>query len=687
MANSSPEFKQALDKGASAAWDQEWDVAAQHYREALEISPDHTQALMNLGLALYELDSLEDALPCYERARQLMPDDPAPVEKMAEIYEILEDDQLAAKHSITAADMYLNIKDPDKAIENWTRVVRVLPEHVAAHSRLALVHERLGRRPQAITELLAVASLQQHEGKQQEALETLKHAQQLNQKSKEVAQALEMLQANKLLIKPSSSRKVTGALRLPKNTKRLSTGRLDSPETQKETPDPITEASQKALGILAEMMFEVPGETEALEHGGKGDTGSLMAPGPDRTTLSVHLGKAIDLHTRGETMAAANEIKDAIGAGFDHPAAYFLMGSIQFQFDRKEGAVRALQRSVTHQDFSLAARLLTGEYLLEKNKLRKAAEEYLEALKIADVSVVPREAREELSQLYESIIQAQSRQKDKNVLTQLCTSISNLLMRPNWRINLLDARKQLPKAVSGMSLSPIAEILIRSEGNAIVEVLTKINHLAREGHYRSAMEEAYAVLDQAPTYLPLHIQMGELLLRQNRNQEAIEKFTIVAESYSSRGESIRATDMYSRIVGLSPMDLNARNRLIDQLIARGDVDEALKEYMNLGESYYRLAELDMARVTYEKALRVAQQSNDEDDWNVQILFSMADIDLQRLNWRQAMRVFEQLKTLNPENQKARKNLIELNMRMAQEVQAIAELDSYITYLSGNAMEE
>ncbi|MCH7663188.1 MAG: tetratricopeptide repeat protein [Chloroflexi bacterium] len=327
-----------------------------------------------------------------------------------------------------------------------------------------------------------------------------------------------------------------------------------------------------------------------------------------------------------------------------------------------------------------------AQHLVEKEKLGKASQEFLEALKVADSSVIPAEHRDELNQQYDPIIEANSNEKDKEVLSKICASISDLLIRPNWRMHLIEVRKQLPHSGNSSIPLPIADIITQAEGSIVVEALTQINILARDGHYRTAMEEAFALIEHAPTYLPLHIQMGELLLHQNRNQEAIQKFTTVAEAYGARGESIRAAEMYDRIVELSPLDVGARNRLIDQFLTRGDVDKALGGYISLGETYYRLAELDMARSTYERALRLAQQSDLEDNWNVQILHNMADIDLQRLNWRQALRVFEQLRTLQPSDEKARMNLIELNVRMGQEGLALAELDSYISFLVGNNQE-
>jgi tetratricopeptide (TPR) repeat protein len=187
-------------------------------------------------------------------------------------------------------------------------------------------------------------------------------------------------------------------------------------------------------------------------------------------------------------------------------------------------------------------------------------------------------------------------------------------------------------------------------------------------------------LTYAPTYLPLHTLIGDLLVRENHTEEAIAKFNVVAQAYSVRGEAAQSAKMLRRVVQLSPMDMVARSKLIDQLVARGQVDDAIREYLELADIYYRLAELDNARKTYTNALRFVQQANADRTWNVHILQRMADIDMQKLDWKQALRVFEQIRTLRPDDESIRKNLIELNLRLGQPAQANAELENYITYL-------
>jgi tetratricopeptide (TPR) repeat protein len=62
---------------------------------------------------------------------------------------------------------------------------------------------------------------------------------------------------------------------------------------------------------------------------------------------------------------------------------------------------------------------------------------------------------------------------------------------------------------------------------------------------------------------------------------------------------------------------------------------------------------------------------------------MADIDMQSLEWRQAMRVLEQVRTLQPNDFEARLQIIQLNMRLGQEPQALAEVDNCIAHLSSS----
>ena len=589
----------------------------------------------------------------------------------------------ASEAAMKAGEMHFNNRDVDKAIENWGHVIMLNPEHMMAHSRLALTHEKLGHKQQAVTEYLAVASLLQRGGNLKRASELVNKTMQMLPSSTEAKQAQTLLRAGQLLPKPVRPKGGTGPLAMAQ------VKQLDKPKQEtKSGMNPVEEARGQALTTLAEMLFEYSDESPAAQQRRglsaivKG-TGQLSLQQAEQTKIVLHLGQAIDAQSKSDETQAATELENALDAGFVHPALYFDLGLLRFKGERMESALRYLQHAVKHTDYALGARLLMGEILHKLARLQEASVEYLEALKIADAATVPGDMGDEISQLYEPMIEAQIAQTDENDLRRLCKNINDLLMRPDWRNHLNKTREQMPKTQEGNIPLPLAEVIIQAQSSQVLDAMGQVNALARQGRLRSAMDEAFHALAGAPTYLPLHTLMGDLLIQEGRIPEAIAKYTVVADAYNVRGESNQATKLLRRVIENAPMDTSARTRIIDLLLARGEVDEAINEYLELADMYYRLAELDMARKTYTTALHVVQQANADRVWNVHILQRMADIDMQRLDWKQAIRVFEQIRTLRPDDQEVRRKLIDLNTRMARQNQAMAELESYLSYLETN----
>lgn len=673
-------FQKAMNDGHSAAWDQEWDKASAAYRRALEEFPDHPKALNSLALALYQLGNFEESLRIYLNVARLSQDDPVPMEKISQLSERTGDLKTAVEAAMRAGDLFLQQRDTDKALENWVRVTNVNPENALAHSRLAQVHERLGHAQQAVIEYLAIASILQRSGNAERTREMVDKALSLLPDSPEAKQALTSLKTGQLLPKPMRGKGGTGPIRM------ALVKQLQKPATSQNASglDPVAEARQKALTQLAELLFEYSDDNpSAQEKRGlsaimKG-TGGLSLQQSEQTKAVLHLGLAIDAQTKGNESQAAEALEGALEAGFKHSSLYFNLGLLRFRGDRLESAQRFLQNSVKHNDYALGTRLLLGQLLVKKSLFDEAALEYLEALKLADITTVPADKMDEVSQQYEPLIEAQHSQKDETILRKICENINGLLMRPDWREQLHKTRDQMPKQ-EGEMIAPLAGVILEAQSSSVLESMNRINQLARMGSLRSAMDEAYHAVQYAPTYLPLHALMGDLLVQENRDVDAITKYSIVAHVYSVRGEVMQATKLFRKIIQLAPMDLSARNRLIDQLIARGQADEAVREYLELAAIYYRLAELDMARKTYTTALRHVQQGNANRDWNAHIMQRMADIDLQRLDWKQALRIYEQLRSITPDDESTRRQLVELNLRMAQPDKAMSELENYITYL-------
>ncbi len=684
-------FQQAMNEGHSAAWDQNWELAAQHYRRALDEFPEDSQALSNLGLALFELQRFTEALSIYQRLATLQPEDPLAHEKMARIYERLGRLKDAVRFGLQAADLYLKNRDVEKTIASLTRVLSLQPENLTAHSRLALIYERLGRRSEAVEAYLAVASLLQQNNQVSKAIQTVQHALELLPGSAEATQALQALRNGTPLPKPTRPRGGTGPVRLAEILK------TETGDQDRQALDPIIEARQQALIQLATLLFDQaehavspssPSSRRGLSALARG-TGTLLPTSQaDRTRLLLHLNQAIESQTHGDDAQALQELEHAEKLGLVHPALSFNLGLLLSEREPAR-ALQYLYRAAAHPDFALAAFLLIGRIAARLGNLSEAAIAYLQALRLADGQTVPPPRVGELNQAYESIIEAQRNEKDAQKLQSLCESIERQIAQPNWQDFLRKARQQLQQQKGeNAPLLPLAEMLLQTRSAQVIEALEQVRQLAAQHMLYSAMEEAFRALSFAPTYLPLHVQIGDLMMQKGMTQEAVTKYRLVASLYHLRGDTGQAVNLLQRSVQMAPMELSIRHQLIELLLNQGRTDEAVQENIALADTHYHLAELDQARQTYLEALRIAQSSREYRRWALLILGKIADIDQQRLDWRQAVSTYEQMRALQPDDRDLRKRIIELHFRLGQEAAALNEIDNYIHFLiSANRVDE
>ena len=686
MAGNKEAFQKAMNQGHSAAWDQEWDQAANYYSLALEEFPENATALSSLGLAMFEMQDYESALKCYGKAAVLAPEDPVPYEKIARIHELMGRLDEAIRASLHAAEMHLKARAVDKAIDNWKKVLSLQPENINIRSRLATVYEKVGRKEEAATEYISTAAILQHAGDLTRALKVVEYAQQMLPESQEVRMALHMLRSNQFLPRPARPKGGTGPIRM------ASVRQMEAADdNSKKQVDPATEARQRAMVHLASLLFEQPDDSSSQSQGSgrrglsaltKGVTEtSASNESADRTRIVMHIGQAIDSNTQGNTAQTIVELEHAISLGLNHPSALFITGQL-LKEQAPDRALRYLQQAVKHPDYSLGANLLIGQIYQSNNQMQEATTAFLQALAMADVETVPPDQVDELNQLYEPIIDSQNGPEDEAGMARICQTIASQLIRPDWRDYLLKARQQMPPQAEGSPPVPLAEMVLEMRSTQVVEAMAQVRTLAQRSMLRSALEEALFALQFAPTYLPLHILIAELLLQENRVNDAVRKFMVVADLYTVRGEISRAVRTLKRVVSVMSMDLNIRQRLIDLLITQGSIEDALKEYQILADIFYRLAEFDKARQTYLDALKVAQKSKNNRTWGVSFLEKVADIDMQRLNLRQALRIYEQIRTIQPEEPSVRMQLVTLNYRLGQAPAATKELDEYINYLEG-----
>jgi len=190
-----------------------------------------------------------------------------------------------------------------------------------------------------------------------------------------------------------------------------------------------------------------------------------------------------------------------------------------------------------------------------------------------------------------------------------------------------------------------------------------------------------------PPHLPLHVQMGDLLITEGRMTEAVEKFLLVANLYNLRGDTSQAIRLLQRISKLAPMDMSVRRNLVELFKSSGRVDEAIQELTDLANVAYLMADLDKTRHIYEEALSLSKNSNSPRQWVVKILNKMADLELQRLDFKSAVRIYEQIRNLQPQEIGPRAALVDLHYRLGQPDRALAEIEDCLKILDTSRQPE
>jgi tetratricopeptide (TPR) repeat protein len=677
MIEQNQELKNLLSKGNSAAWDQNWGDAASYYQQALEIDPENFKAISNLGLAYFEMHDYAASLESYSRAVAINADDPAPYEKMFLIYKEIGQPAEAVKAALYAAESHLKNEDIQKAIENWKRVVVLDIQNIKAHARLAMVYQRLGKNKLAISEYIHSASLLQFTGNTNKAAEAIERALQFSPENIIALRAKEILHQGRQLPLPEP------IIKEPEEDLVEDVAQLEPPKPveQKEFDNPIAEAVDRALIVLAGTLFEEAVFEKGEKPDRERDLDSALSWNIDGETdltddsyLKLHVSQAIEHYSTGNEKEASDNIKSAIDDGYSNPAAYFLLGYLYIKLGRMESASRSLLKSVAHSEFALGSRLLLASYYSSIESWMEASKEYLEALRIADISLVEKEDVEDLIQLYEVMMDDLESQEGDEAYIEMSKHIEGMLLRADWRDILIDMRGK--GTGEGGILLPKMDGLLDDRRAQIVHVHKNILDLAEDGHYGAAMERAFFALQNSPSFLPLHVTIGDILMKENKISGAVTKYLAVADVYTVQGKTERALSMLEKVIELQPMNIEIRQRYIDLLEEYGKKEEAIKEYINIADVFYPLAELDSARSAYSKALVLAKTLPGDTSWRIKLHQRLADIDIQRLDWESALQTYVEISELLPRNQKTSITIVDLNYRLGNKPDADKEIDRF-----------
>ncbi len=157
----------------------------------------------------------------------------------------------------------------------------------------------------------------------------------------------------------------------------------------------------------------------------------------------------------------------------------------------------------------------------------------------------------------------------------------------------------------------------------------------------------------------------------------MEKYNLVADTYLIRGDQDRAAEILHEALKIAPMDTSLHQSLIKLFEELQKFPELLNQYIGLADAYYQLGDLDEARLACQSAIQLAQRINAPKEQVAHILHRMGEIDVSKLDLRQAMRTYEQIRKFDPEDERSRRALVDLNYRLSDPVSAVQELDGLL----------
>jgi len=640
-------YQAAMREAASAAWDQDWDEAIKHYQVAVQIVPNDSQSLAGLGLSLMETGRHSDALQVYERVAQLVPNDPLPFEKLAEINETLNRQAEAAKKYLAVAELYFARKDLAHAVPNWEQAARLDPDLPQPHMRLGVAYEQSQETRQlAIYEYLSLARVLQQFNQLPKAEQALQRAMQLDQMNQDVRSAIEdFRKGNKLQMVAAPGKPA------PKPAPKVEEKEEVLPGDEEIKRTPIEDAARYAMGLLADLVWSGDVPQAALEP----------------------LVQAIDEHQAGVAESAIEHYSMALQAGLNHPALNFNLGLLHVYTNAFDQARPVLETASTSTEYGVAANLLLGQAYYARKDPGKGAEHLMVSLQLADTTINDRVD----TGGYVRVISGFADQPDE-YLSDVCKALSFYLDDWKWKEKLRDTLAGYAAQGKSSYVSDLLELVMEGGRPEIAAIMERVDMYVARNMTRMALEETQYAIEKSPDYLPAHRRLADILAKEGRTQEASAKLNLVANTYLMRGNPEKAADLFTEVIELWPADMAARERVIDMLKEQGRVADAIKQYSEMGDFFYRLM-ADPARATqiYNDALVYAKKNEGNAPEMVNILKALADIESQQLNWTKALAFYQQVMEIAPDDQDTALSVVDLSFQMGNSAEAVNSLDVFI----------
>ena len=664
MAGDQNKFQTAMIQAEKFSQQGNWQDAITAYRFALAEFPNNEAAIIGFGKASLSSGQTEFAHRAFQQALKINPTNKEALTYIADILEKAGQLDAAAETYLRVGNMSASKMDFEGAIEAWERATELIPHHIEAYRRLADGLVQQGHPRQAARKLLALAAVFQQQHDRDQAAQQIRLAEEILPDEPGIAAAYEALQ-NGTLIQPDLIGEAPAVQETPTpeffdesqpdNLMDDDPFALDSLDTEDIPKGGLLEAAQqRALAELAEGVFDDDSN-------------------PAHTMLII---QAIDLQGREKLSEAAENYEQVVRGGMKRAALFFNVGLLWQRLGQFDRAIEMLNISVQDNAYSLASQFALGETYQAANKIDASLRQFSELLRQIDMQTVGGQKSQELFQYYGHLARNYLGEGDANKITIFLDTVKEFFSHPAWEKKIIEAR-QLMDGITENGVMSLAEYLETPKTKVVVKAMALTNQYMSRNLWMTASEECLRAIQRVPDYLPLHVRLADVLLKQERTDEAISKYLYIARVYEMRGTPNEAIDVFKKVLRLAPMDVKVRSGLIDIYTSRQDYEKALEQYLDLAYSYYQLAQVDRALEKYNEALRLTASVPNADRWKIEILSKMGDIYNQRFDWAGATGAYEELSKIKPDDENIQRRLIDFYYKQNKVNQASTTLDNLL----------
>jgi tetratricopeptide (TPR) repeat protein len=667
VAGDQRKFQVAMMHADRFSQEGKWSEALRAYRFALAEFSNNAAAINGFGKASLALGQIEVADKAFRQALKINPTNMEALNHMADIQERMGQLDAAAETYLRIGTVYASQQNLDDAIDYWTRATRLTSGLTSAHRKLADALVEQDKPRLAVRQFLTVAAIYQRQADVDRMHKFIDRAGELLPDDPGVLAAIEAADSGKT-IRPE---KVGEAPPEIKVVPEFSTGELrdeqpfeledlfaggDDERSKRYTGGLINGFQKRALEELANLIFE--------------DSDN---PG------AMFVMQGVDLQSRNDFMGAANLYKQAVAAGGSVPASlYYNLGLLYREQGLLNNAVEALEAAVEDPQYGASAYFAIGETYALTNDLPVAIRYFVNSLYVIDMQTVSGYRSYELAQSYENYSETYVANNDPAQIKRFIDSLRSFFANSDWEQRVYEARQRMNSLADDEHTMCLAEFLETPETEIMVTTLAETSEYIRLNLLMTASEECLRAIQKVPSFLPLHARLADIMLKQNRTDDAITKYLYIARVYQMRSQPEQTVSVYQKILKLAPMDVTVRAKMIDIHTSQQNMTEALNQYLILADSYYQLAQVDRAIEKYNEAVRIAANVEGGVRWQKDALTRVADIYNQRFDWARSARALEQLYELDKDDLKVKQKLVELYFKQSKVPQAIRLLDDLLS---------